>query len=64
MTTYVISASIYVDDVDSPEQATDVVRVFNAGSGRLVTERIVIVLPNPDDPGSSKWEESGTDDLT
>jgi hypothetical protein len=56
MASYVISASVYVDEVDSPADATEAVEAVNhfMGANALDTQ-VQIRLP---DPGSDHvWEE-------
>lgn len=61
MATFVISASLYIDGVKTPDEANAVVKRMNEDNqvwspitGHHHT--FEIILPDRHDPGSSRWE--------
>ena len=62
MPTFVISASVYVDEVTDPAAATQTIDRLNDFIADHCHDSVHIVLPDRHDPGSSRWEMSGDDD--
>jgi len=57
--TYVITASVYVDGVADPREATEAVESFNENENEGFNPvKIEIRLPDRHE-GNSRWEQSG-----
>lgn len=55
--TYVITASVYVDDVFTPEEATNVIELLNSMVGQKGPNSLISVEVRLPDPGIGReWE--------